>query len=106
MCSRNVWRSPTAERLFARAEGVRARSRGLSRSARRRLTDADLRWADVVMVMEDAHHDRLLEHHREALADTPVYVLDVPDDYRFMDPELVGMLEQSVPPLLAAHRQS
>jgi predicted protein tyrosine phosphatase len=27
-------------------------------------------------------------------------VLDIPDDYRFMDPELVEWLETAVPPLL------
>jgi predicted protein tyrosine phosphatase len=104
LCSRNRWRSPTAEKLFAGAEGLRVRSRGLARTARRRLSDSDLDWADLVLVMDDPLHARLLEHHRTALAATPVHVLDIPDDYRFMDPELVAILQTCVPPLIAAHR--
>ena len=100
ICSRNQWRSPTAEKVFARHAGLRTRSRGLARSARRRLQSADLEWSDVVFVMEDAHHDRLLEHFAEHLGNRSVHVLDIPDEFRFMDPELVQILEAAVPPLL------
>jgi len=103
VCSANRWRSPTAEKVFAAHAGIDVRSRGLSRAARRRLKGADLEWADVILVMEDDHHDRLLEHHRDALQSKPVHVLDIPDEYRFMAPELVEMLEVAVTPILEAH---
>lgn len=103
MCSRNRWRSPTAEKVFAGLPDIEVRSRGLARSARRRLTDADVTWADLVLVMEDEHHQRLVEVHRDALAETLVHVLDIPDEYRFMDPELVEVLRAVVPPLIDAH---
>ncbi len=102
ICSRNRWRSPTAEKLFAKRADLQVRSRGLARAARRRLTNADLDWADVILVMEDEHHDRLFERHRDAVGSKTVHVLDIPDEYRFMDPELIEILEASVPGFLAA----
>jgi predicted protein tyrosine phosphatase len=103
LCSRNLWRSPTAERVFGASDELDVRSRGLAASARRRLTAADLTWADVVFVMEESHHDRLLDQYAREVAAKPVHVLDIPDEYRYMDPELVEILESAAGPLIAAH---
>jgi predicted protein tyrosine phosphatase len=65
----------------------------------------DVAWADVIFVMEEAHHDRLLEAHRHALGETPVHVLEIPDEYGLMDPELVEILVAAVTPILAACRE-
>jgi len=100
LCSRNQWRSPTAERVWGRHPGVQTRSAGLSPNARRRVSAADLVWADLICVMESEHRKRLLAEFGELLSGKVVQVLDIPDDYRFMDPELVELLEQSVAPLL------
>jgi predicted protein tyrosine phosphatase len=105
VCSRNRWRSPTAEKVFSGLPDIEVRSRGLARSARRRLTDADVTWADVIVVMEDEHRVRLVEQHRDALGETAVHVLDIADEYGFMDAELVEILTSAVTPLMAAHRQ-
>ena len=98
ICSRNQWRSPTAEQVFRRHPALAVRSAGTSASARRRVGAADLAWADVVFVMEGKHRSRLMQDHSELLAGKPLHVLDIPDDYRFMDPELVDLL-QTLPPL-------
>lgn len=100
LCGRNQWRSPTAEQLYARVPGVAARSRGLASSARRRVTAADVAWADVVFVMEDAHRRRLARDFRDALGARPVHVLDIPDEYGFQDPELVELIRAGVDPVL------
>ena len=55
LCSRNQWRSPTAERLWRKTPGLSTRSAGLSKSARRRVTEADVIWADAILVMEETH---------------------------------------------------
>lgn len=102
--SRNQWRSPTAEQVWRRHPRVQARSAGLSSSARRVMSEADLAWADVVLVMEDKHRSRLLAEHRLALGDKPVHVLDIPDDYRYMDPDLVELLGDPVADLLGLPR--
>ena len=100
LCSRNQWRSPTAERVFARREGVTTRSRGVSKSAVQQLRLADVEWSDVILVMEHEHKQRLLRDFGAAAQGSRVHVLDIPDDYAFMDPELVELLEAGVPPYL------
>ncbi len=100
VCSMNRWRSPTAESVFRGYPLISARSRGTSRKAKRTVNSSDLRWADVVMVMENKHRNRLLSSFPGEMRYKDVYVLDVPDEYRFMDPELVDLLKLCVPPIL------
>jgi predicted protein tyrosine phosphatase len=101
ICSRNQWRSPTAERIFSGRRDIEVRSRGLSRTARRKLSAADVTWAELIFVMEEEHRERLVEAHRDALGDTAVHVLDIPDEYPLMDPGLIELLRQGVEPVLA-----
>lgn len=96
VCARNQWRSPTAERIFRDDPRLCVRSRGLSPQSPRQLTLADVTWAEQIFVMEAKHRARLVERFREALQQTPVHVLDIPDDYPFMDPELIELLRDRV----------
>jgi predicted protein tyrosine phosphatase len=100
ICSRNQWRSPTAEQVWRRHPSVSARSAGTSASARRKVSADDIQWANVILVMEEKHKSRLVAEFTGMLENKPIHVLDIPDEYRFMDPELVEMLEQSVSKLL------
>lgn len=100
VCSRNQWRSPTAEQVWRSHPGVLARSAGVSRTARRRLTVADLRWADLILVMEEKHKARIRAEHRDEVRYKAMHVLDIPDDYQFMQPELVEVLRLKVSPLI------
>ena len=94
VCSRNQWRSPTAEAVWRKHPGIEARSAGTSPSARHPVSARDLEWADVIFVMEPKHKQRLMAEH----------VLDIPDDYRYMDPELVELVCASVSALLDLKR--
>lgn len=100
VCSRNQWRSPTAERIFRRHPLMSTRSAGTSPNARRTISEEDLRWADVVMVMERKHRERIVAAFPDRIEHLPIHVLDIADEYREMDPELVELLEAVVPPLL------
>ena len=100
LCSRNQWRSPTAEKVYENDPRVEARSAGVSASARCRVSEKLLRWADVVMVMEHAHKQRLREMFPELVRELRVEVLDIPDDYPFMDAELMVLIRERVEPLL------
>ena len=100
VCSRNQWRSPTAERVFAKDPTLQVRSAGTSPNAKRSVGEADIRWADVIVAMQGKHRDRLKASFPRSIAYKTVHVLDIPDDYSFMDPELVRILEAAVPPLL------
>ena len=96
ICSRNQWRSPTAEGLYRNAEGLSVRSAGTSASARRKVSLADISWADKVFVMENKHKKRLLERFEKSLKHKELYVLDIPDDYQYMDPELIELLRITI----------
>lgn len=60
ICSKNQWRSPTAERVWRKQPRVSVRPEGTSLKARRSVSNADLVWADVALAMEGKHKSRLL----------------------------------------------
>ncbi|MEM6784578.1 MAG: hypothetical protein AAF624_12680 [Bacteroidota bacterium] len=100
VCSMNRWRSPTGEKIYATKPLVHARSRGTSKRARRRVTSGDLKWADIVLVMEQKHRQRLVAAYPGEMRFKELHVLDIPDDYAYMDPELVDELVAAVDPIL------
>lgn len=100
VCSRNRLRSPTAEQVFADTPGIEVASAGLNTDAETPM-DADLAaWADIVFVMEKAHRTRLSKRFGAHLKHARVICLDIPDNYVFMDPDLVRLMEAKVPRLL------
>ncbi|MEM7782630.1 MAG: protein tyrosine phosphatase [Planctomycetota bacterium] len=60
-----------------------------------------LKWADIVLVMEQKHKQRLISQFPGEMRFKKVYVLDIPDDYQFMDAELIKEIIASVDPILA-----
>lgn len=101
ICSRNQWRSPTAETVWRKHPGISVRSAGTSPNARRTVGPADIRWADVIIVMEQKHKSRLVADFTRLLEHKPIHVLEIPDEYKYMDPELVDILKESVGSCLA-----
>ena len=100
VCSRNQWRSPTPEKVIGRWPEVSAQSAGTSPRARHTLSIEDIRWADVICPMEDKHRNRILASFSRAAHGKTMVVLDIPDEYRFMDSELVSLLEAAVEPII------
>ena len=94
VCSQNRWRSLTAEHLFDNHPTVTARSAGTEAGARVRVTAGHLGWAEVVVVMEKRHAERLREKFAEALRGKPLLTLRIPDHYAFQDPALVALLKK------------
>ncbi len=101
VCSRNRRRSLTAERLFTGRPGWDVRSAGTQPAARVPVTPGLLRWADVVFAMEKSHRQRLEERFPEDVRGCHLVTLLIPDDYEFMQAELVEELEAKVPVALA-----
>ena len=96
LCSRNRLRSPTAEHVFASRPGVETASAGLAPDAEEPCSAELVEWADIIFVMERAHRARLQRRFRAQLKRARVICLDIPDDYAFMQPELVALLEKKV----------
>lgn len=96
VCSKNQWRSPTAEAIYRNRNDVNVRSAGTSAAARRTVNAGDIRWAEHILVMEHEHKDRLKEKFAVELGRKKIHVLDIPDDFQFMDPDLVALIELRV----------
>ena len=96
VCSRNKWRSRTAETLFKNKNGIKVKSAGTEPAARIRLNWKLVEWADVIFVMEKKHKQRLMRGFQSSIDQQEIIVLDIPDNYQYMDEELIALLEDSV----------
>lgn len=101
VCTGNVSRSPAAEAVFRQiTSGIHdTRSAGVSPFCPRPLSREDVRWADVVAVMEGDHRAFIVERWPEAAP--KVRVLEIEDRYRRHDPVLLHLLEEKLGTLLA-----
>jgi predicted protein tyrosine phosphatase len=104
ICSKNQWRSPTAEQIFKKHSKLNVRSAGTSASARKKINAKDVEWASTIFVMEDKHKSRLKSEFITLLTYTNIHVLDIPDIYQYMDDELIDILDQSVSAYLGIPR--
>jgi len=96
VCSRNWMRSLPAEKIFTGIPGFEVRSAGTQPQARIVITEGHIRWADIIFVMEKAHLNRLRQDFPGALDSKRVIAPHVPDEYQFMQPELIEELETHV----------
>ena len=92
ICSQNRLRSPTAEQVFANYPGLEVSSAGTNHDAENPLTAELVSWADIIVVMEKQHRAKVQRRFRAALLGQRIICLDIPDDYAFMQPELVELL--------------
>lgn len=95
VCARNKKRSRTAEFLFKNDSRFCIRSAGFSPRSTRQLSEKDIIWADLIFVMEHDQHARIRTLYR-GLELPPVEVLQIPDEYEFMDEELVDILTDRI----------
>lgn len=72
------------------------RSAGTEPSARIKLTLKTILWADIIFVMEKKHKERILQKYGHEIEDRPIVVLDIPDEYQFMDPDLIVEIKSKV----------
>ncbi len=77
--------------------GIEVASAGLNPDADNLLTAELVAWADLIFVMEPAQRRKLTAQFRRVLTGQRIICLDIPDRYRFMDPDLVRLLEAKVP---------
>jgi predicted protein tyrosine phosphatase len=101
VCSQNKLRSPTAEQVFANREGFDVASAGTDPSAGTPISAETIGWADVIFVMERVHRNRIAKKFRAHLKNKRIICLDIPDEFEFMDPALVCLLEAKVGPFFS-----
>ncbi|MBL7779890.1 MAG: hypothetical protein JNM22_01650 [Saprospiraceae bacterium] len=95
ICGRNKKRSRTAEYIFKNDDRFHIRSAGLSPKSDRKISEKDLNWAHLVFVMETEQRAKIRELYRH-LELPEIEVLHIPDDYEFMDEELIDMLTDRI----------
>src|SRR5262245_48762357 len=100
VCSQNKLRSPTAEAIFADHPQIDVDSAGLNHDAIVPLSPEQVEWADLILVMEKSHRNKLARKFRKHLAGKRVVVLDIPDNYDYMDPVLVGLIKRRCAPFI------
>lgn len=98
VCSRNKLRSLTSEKLFEGFPGYQARSVGTQPDARIVITEGHIGWADLIFVMEKSHLSRIRRKFPEALQGKRVFTLGIPDEYEYMQPELLDELRGKLGP--------
>jgi protein-tyrosine-phosphatase len=106
VCRGNICRSRVAEQIFqvlTWSVGDRgdheARSAGVDPDPGGRLiTKRDVKWADVICVMESEHEAYIREHWSSEAS--KVRVLGIPDVYEPDDPELRDRLTKAIRGLL------
>lgn len=100
VCTANRLRSPTAEQVFSQRDDIEVASAGTSNDAITPLDAELVEWADIIFVMEKAHRNKLQKRFKRHLISARIICLDIPDEYEFMDPMLIQLLERKVTPYL------
>jgi predicted protein tyrosine phosphatase len=98
VCSQNRLRSPTAEQVFSQYEGVECESAGVHESANVPLGPELIEWANIIFVMERAHRNKVTKKFKKYLNGKRIIVLNIPDEYEYMDEGLVRLLKARVGP--------
>lgn len=72
-------------------------SAGLNPDATTPVSSDLVEWADILVVMEESHRNKLSKKFGSALKGKRIVVLGIPDEYEYMQPELVRLLKSVVP---------
>ena len=75
-------------------------SAGVSKDADLLLSAEMVAQADLIFVMERSHKAKIQRRFKAALGKSRLICLDIPDNYRFMQPELIELLTRKVTPYL------
>lgn len=89
-------RSATAHVIFQDDARFDVLSAGTSADAHVVLSKELLSWADTIVVMEKHHRNHIRKVFPEVYKNKKIVCLYIPDEYDYMQPELISRLKQSV----------
>ncbi len=100
ICSAGLLRSPTAAVvLSAEPFNFNTRAAGISEEyAMIQVDDVLLTWAQEIVCLDIDHFDALTQRFGDYLGRTetkPVLILNIPDNYRYRDPELMTRITKA-----------
>ena len=94
VCSANVDRSPTAERIYENYPALEVKSAGVGVYATTPVSAELLQWADIVLCMEKWHKTKIEIDF--TIENKVIDYLDVEDNYEYMEPELIEIIKGKV----------
>ena len=96
VCSKNQWRRPTAAAIYKNRSDINVRSAGTSSTARIKISEKNIQWADVIFVMEKKHKTIIMQKFSFEIDHKIIISLEIPDDFQFMDIELINDIKTKV----------
>jgi len=94
VCSANVDRSPTAERIYKNHPGLEVKSAGTGLYATTHISEELIQWADAILCMEKWH--KIDIENNFLIENKEIVCLDIYDDYNYMEPKLVEIITKKV----------
>ena len=94
VCSANIDRSPTAERIYSDRSDLEVKSAGVSSYAMTPISLELIQWADIILCMENKHKHKIKKKYPAIAENKIIDSLDVPDIYEFMNINLVNMIRE------------
>jgi predicted protein tyrosine phosphatase len=82
--------------IFKDSDEFNVKSCGTSPQSRVKINEKLIGWADTIYVMEKRHKEIIIQQFREALRGKEIKVLFIPDEYEFMDEELIEILKEKI----------
>lgn len=96
VCTVNRMRSATAHVIYAQDERFEVQSAGTDKGAATVLSLELLQWADGIIVMEKHHRNYIRKKFPEIYETKKIVCLYIPDEYDYMQPELIELLRHKV----------
>jgi predicted protein tyrosine phosphatase len=94
VCTVNRMRSATAYAIYKDDPRFEVDSAGTDRTAAVVLEEWHLEWADAIVVMEKYHRNAIRTKFPALYERKPIVCLYIPDEYDFMQPELIALLRE------------
>lgn len=95
VCGRNKRRSRTAEYIFKNDSRFHLRTGGLSSKSDKQVTEKDIVWANLIFVMNNGQRNRIWSSYKH-LEIPAIEILDIEDDYEYLDEELISLLKDRI----------
>lgn len=96
ICGKCRQRSPTAEHVFSAYENIETDAAGLSSDADILLGVDQLEWATHIIVMEKSQASKIRKSFKKYINGKKIICLDVPDNFDYMQAELIELLKQRI----------
>lgn len=72
----------------------------MSTKGNRQINEKDILWADLIVLMENWHKSKLMAQYRGIVQIPKTEVLNIPDEYKYMDDELIEIMKPQIDFLL------